>query len=423
MAVQPLWLQNLDYPARWDRTVFDNLWTEGVITSGSFVVTETPVPTMAVDVSAGVAVVTGTDQAFQGKYVCREEIPTLAVSIGAAPGSGQRNDLIVLRVNDTNAGGAAGDNAVIDVVVGTPAGSPVDPTPPPSSLVLARVRVPAGTGTITNSLIDDLRVRASVINATSPVGTVSLYAGLVAPDGWLMCDGSAVSETTYPALYSLIGGIYNTMGGLPAPSAGLFRVPNMVGRVAVGRDSLDVDFTLPGQTGGAKTHTLVTGEMPSHSHVQDAHSHIQNSHTHTQNSHTHSQNPHSHGTDPAGSHSHTESYPTNPNVHTHDVPARQTSSTGHTHTGSQTVAAGMSGTDVLVPTFSPNENIFPSIDAGGSHSHVVQSATASNVSATATNVAATAINQTTTATNQNAGGGGAHNNLQPYGVLNYIIKF
>jgi hypothetical protein len=28
----------------------------------------------------------------------------------------------------------------------------------------------------------------------------------------------------------------------------------------------------------------------------------------------------------------------------------------------------------------------------------------------------------TTATNQNTGGGGAHNNLQPYIVLNYIIK-
>jgi microcystin-dependent protein len=35
----------------------------------------------------------------------------------------------------------------------------------------------------------------------------------------------------------------------------------------------------------------------------------------------------------------------------------------------------------------------------------------------------TATNQATTATNQNTGGGGAHNNMQPTIVLNYIIKF
>ena len=37
--------------------------------------------------------------------------------------------------------------------------------------------------------------------------------------------------------------------------------------------------------------------------------------------------------------------------------------------------------------------------------------------ATATNQAATATNQAATATNQNTGGGGAHNNLQPYIVI------
>jgi microcystin-dependent protein len=36
---------------------------------------------------------------------------------------------------------------------------------------------------------------------------------------------------------------------------------------------------------------------------------------------------------------------------------------------------------------------------------------------------ATATNQAATATNQNTGGGGAHNNMQPTIVLNYIIKF
>ena len=42
--------------------------------------------------------------------------------------------------------------------------------------------------------------------------------------------------------------------------------------------------------------------------------------------------------------------------------------------------------------------------------------------ATATNQVATAVNQNATAVNQNAGGGGAHNNLQPYIVVNWIVK-
>jgi len=44
------------------------------------------------------------------------------------------------------------------------------------------------------------------------------------------------------------------------------------------------------------------------------------------------------------------------------------------------------------------------------------------VAQTATNQAATSTNQNTTAVNQNTGGGGAHNNVQPFAAINFIIK-
>lgn len=45
------------------------------------------------------------------------------------------------------------------------------------------------------------------------------------------------------------------------------------GRMLVGVDAGDADFDAAEKTGGAKTHTLTSNEMPSHTHVQDAHTH------------------------------------------------------------------------------------------------------------------------------------------------------
>ncbi len=38
-----------------------------------------------------------------------------------------------------------------------------------------------------------------------PVGTIIMYYSTIAPDGYLICDGSTFSATTYPSLYSLLG--------------------------------------------------------------------------------------------------------------------------------------------------------------------------------------------------------------------------
>jgi microcystin-dependent protein len=54
------------------------------------------------------------------------------------------------------------------------------------------------------------------------------------------------------------------------------------GRMPVGLDSGDGDFDVAEETGGAKTHTLTSAEMPAHTHTQDAHTHTQNSHVHAQ---------------------------------------------------------------------------------------------------------------------------------------------
>lgn len=425
MAVIPNWLQNVDYPARIDRVLYDNLWEQGVIGATSFAVTQRGTPSMAVDVAAGVAIVTGTDQAFQGKYLCRSETVTSNLTIAAAPGSGTRYDIVVVQVRDPNAGGPAGDDAQVVVVQGTASPTPVDPTIPTSSIPLARVRVPSGTGSITNSLIDNLRVEARVIGATSPSGSVIAFAGTTAPSGWLLCDGTAYSQTLYPSLFTAIGSSYATSGGQTAPASGLFRVPILNGRVPVGYDTTQTEFDTLGETGGDKASTAAHTHTITHDHSID-HDHPAFN-TATAGTHNHSTN-FSLAADSNGNHDHGVSQ-TNLENHTHGMSARQTSSTSHTHTGAATVAAGMSGTDVTVQT-TPPAFVFIGVDVldNGTHGHSVSGTINVNAGEGGHlhNIDIPAFTGTSGAVSTpNSGAssvGAASGNLQPYITLNYIIK-
>lgn len=92
------------------------------------------------------------------------------------------------------------------------------------------------------------------IMAGLPVGSVFMFAGGKAPSHALRCDGSLHSASAYPELFSVIG---NTYGG----DLDQFRVPNLNGRVPVGRDTSDTDFSVRGRTGGSKTHAHTEGNL------------------------------------------------------------------------------------------------------------------------------------------------------------------
>ena len=98
--------------------------------------------------------------------------------------------------------------------------------------------------------------------AAIPAGVISLYGGTVAPTGWLLCDGAAVSRTTYAALFTAIGTSFGAGDGSTT-----FNVPDGRGRapIGAGQGSGLTNRALAG-TGGAETHTLSTSEIPSHTH-------------------------------------------------------------------------------------------------------------------------------------------------------------
>ena len=65
-----------------------------------------------------------------------------------------------------------------------------------------------------------------------PTGSVIPFAGKTAPTGWRMCQGQAVSRTTYAQLFSVIGTTFGSGDGSTT-----FNLPDLRGRVAVGVDS------------------------------------------------------------------------------------------------------------------------------------------------------------------------------------------
>jgi microcystin-dependent protein len=77
------------------------------------------------------------------------------------------------------------------------------------------------------------------------------------PAGYFMCNGAALSRTTYPALFSAIGAVYGAGDGSTT-----FNLPNLRdGFVLVGGATIGYNLA-----GGATTHTLSEAEMPTHRH-------------------------------------------------------------------------------------------------------------------------------------------------------------
>lgn len=64
---------------------------------------------------------------------------------------------------------------------------------------------------------------------THPIGTVQMFAGKTIPAGWLLCNGAAISRTTYSALYNVIGTTYGGGDGRTT-----FALPNLIDKFVQG---------------------------------------------------------------------------------------------------------------------------------------------------------------------------------------------
>lgn len=268
-------------------------------------------------------------------------------------------------------------------------------------------------GTRINALL--LKQIIDEINNNTPIGVIHEYAGVQAPAGYLFCKGQAVSRSTYADLFRVIGTTYGSGDGSTT-----FNLPNLCGRIPAGIDDADSDFNALGKKGGSKTHTLTVEQMPSHTHIQNTHTHSVSGTSQSAGAHTHSASSNS-----TGSHTHTLSgTAASAGAHSHNVAAMTANKhkiSGSISTSSYSSGSGYTiygGMVVSESAGAHSHTISGTAASGGAHSHTITV----NSNGAHTHTIDVSMNSAA-ATNQYTGGGKAHNNIQPYIVMNYIIKY
>jgi len=251
------------------------------------------------------------------------------------------------------------------------------------SVTLANNITISGNSTIGDASGDTMTINATADgynNRSGITGEIRMFSIATPPTGWLVCDGSAVNTYTYRVLHAVVSSIYGGTafnGGVTDQSGAVttFNLPDFQGRTAIGVNAAALDADGSGVyergtkalagTGGADSHKVTEGEMPSHTHTQQG-STLANSDA----------------------------------LSTEAVAA-------HTHSYTDPLVgsfAGMdydeSGTAVEYPTINGGTTA-----ASGAHSHTIESHTHT-------------LSGATTST----GSDNYHNNLQPYLTVVYIIK-
>ncbi len=262
-------------------------------------------------------------------------------------------------------------------------------------------------------------------------GELKPFAGATAPNGWLACDGSAVSRTDFPDLFQAIGTDWG-----PGDGATTFNLPDLRGKVPMGADG-----TYPlGSSGGAATTTLTVAQLPAHNHpvTDPGHTHAVtdpgHTHTVTDPGHTHAiTDPgHTHAvTDPGHVHGVTDP------GHVHGV-----TDPGHVHAsqvaGSTANLAAGTAADATIAgnTGSATTGLSVNSHATGLTVNSANTGVTNNSAATGvtnvtadtgvTNVVAdtgvTNNNATTGVTTDDTGGGDPVPTLSPFAAVNWMVK-
>lgn len=285
-------------------------------------------------------------------------------------------------------------------------------------------------GNVLNTIFDNIdSVAWANQNAGTGIGAIQMYGGVTPPPNWMWCNGGVYLDSDVPALAPVLkpGGT----GGFPGSDATHTAVPLLwSGRGPVGYDGSGWAM---GAAGGESNHTITTSEMPVHSHPgsMDSHNHPGS----YQDVHVHYawQDGHAHGVGNTQAHSHVVVT----GNHSHGI-----ATGGHSHGASLMRFIGGSGQPLGVHGGIEANTTYGNTDGAGNLGGNTD--TAGNLGGY-TDTQALAVGNTDTrqpgtyvdnrqpavyvAAQQpgvyvgNAGGGAGANNMAPYTVVGFIIRY
>jgi hypothetical protein len=167
-------IQAEDAPAQIARLIANALLEEGVVdvAGDSFKVEEDTGSNMQIKVGSGtvgdLCVIDGDAVAVQGTYVGQHANATQTLVVAASDASDDRIDRVIARVYDDDADSSGNSYMDIEVLTGTPAGSPTAPALPSGAISLATIEVDASVTAVTNADITDLRAEAQIRDEALP---------------------------------------------------------------------------------------------------------------------------------------------------------------------------------------------------------------------------------------------------------------
>ena len=138
------------------------------------------------------------------------------------------------------------------------------------SLATNTANIATNTASLATNTTNIATNNAAAIAAVNPADNrflgeiVTLSTGVPPSANWIICDGGAISRTTYAALFTLIGTSYGAGDGSTT-----FNLPDLGGKVQRGYKSGDPSYGAIGQTGGAENVTLTANQLPAHTHDVD----------------------------------------------------------------------------------------------------------------------------------------------------------
>lgn len=96
------------------------------------------------------------------------------------------------------------------------------------------------------------------------IGEIRSFAFNFVPTGWLPCNGALYNISSYSALFAILGIQYGGNGTTT------FAVPDLRGIAALGVNTSNASYSVPGAKGGSETVSLTVSTIPAHTHMVQA---------------------------------------------------------------------------------------------------------------------------------------------------------